>query len=244
MGSRLPFWGVVGSLALGGSLALAQPGPLPAAELAKQGMNKYNAGDYAGAVESLQRAVDLEPNNFEYKLALANSLRQSNQCSRARPLYSELAAAAQDDATRAKVQEQMAQCPEPQLTPPAPAPTPPPPPPPQQPTAVITTSSAGASKSDMFMLMSGGVLVGAGIVLLWAGHTHAGDADDARTVADHDRISGRSTNEYILGGVGIAAGVGLSLWAMKRISAARENEIAVAFTPRDGGGSFVLERSW
>jgi tetratricopeptide (TPR) repeat protein len=235
----------VGTLALGGSLALAQPGPLPAAELAKQGMNKYNAGDYAGAVESLQRAVDLEPNNFEYKLALANSLRQSNQCGRARPLYSELVEKSPDDATRTKVQEQMAQCPEPQLTPPPPAPTPPTPPtPPAQPTAVITSSSPGASKTDMFMLMGGGALVGAGIVLLWAGHTHAGDADDARTAADHDRISGRSTAEYIIGGASIAVGVGLSVWAMKRISSSRDSEIAVAFTPREGGGSFVLERSW
>jgi hypothetical protein len=109
---------------------------------------------------------------------------------------------------------------------------------------VVTSSSPGASKGDMFMLMGGGALVGAGVVLLWAGHTHAGDADDARTVSDHDRISGRSTTEYILGGASIAVGVGLSVWAMKRISSARENEIAVAFAPRAGGGSFVLERSW
>ena len=96
----------------------------------------------------------------------------------------------------------------------------------------------------MFMLAGGGALVGAGIILLWAGHTHAGDADDARTASDHDRISGRSTAEYILGGASIAVGVGLSVWAMKRLSSSRESEMAVAFTPREGGGSFVLERSW
>lgn len=240
MGSRLSVIGVIGALALGGSIALAQPGPLPAAELAKQGMDKYNAGDYAGAVEPLQRAVELEPNNFDYKLSLANALRQSNQCGRARPLYAELVAASQDQAARAQVEAQMAQCPEPQITQPPPAPPPPAP----SPEPVVIRASGGASKSDMFMLAGGGALVGAGLILLWAGHTHAGDADAARSVSDHDRISGRSTVEYIAGGVGIAAGLGLSVWAMKRINSSREQETGVAFVPRNGGGSFVLERSW
>ena len=104
--------------------------------------------------------------------------------------------------------------------------------------------SGGIKTSDAAMLMGGGAAVGAGLVLLWAAHTHSGDADDARSVKDYERISGRSTGEYILGGVAIVGGVALSMWALKRIRSSKEADTAVAFTPGHGGGTLVLERSW
>jgi hypothetical protein len=105
-------------------------------------------------------------------------------------------------------------------------------------------TSASVSKGNVFMLIGSGALVGAGAVLLFAGYTHSGDAEAARTVNDHDRIAGRATAEYVLGAVGIAAGIGLSVFAMHRISVSNEHDTTVAFQPRAGGGSFVMERSW
>lgn len=94
MGSSLSCASVIGA-ALVFSQAHAQapqpqagPGPLPAADVAKQGVDLYNAGDYAGAVAPLQRAVDMEPNNFEYRFTLAQALRQSGNCGDAVPHYS------------------------------------------------------------------------------------------------------------------------------------------------------------
>ena len=93
------------------------------------------------------------------------------------------------------------------------------------------------------MLMVGGIALGAGVVLLWTAHTHSGDADAARTVRDYDRISGRATAEYIVGGIGIAAGVALGVYAMHRIRNSKD-DTAVAIVPGHGGGALVLERSW
>jgi uncharacterized membrane protein len=214
---------------------------LPAADFAKQGKDRYNAGDYAGAVDPLTRAVELEPNNFDYKLALAHALAKSNQCGRARPMYSELAATA--DATRKpEVDAGLASCPAPEATPPPSVPATPEPPPTT--TAVVTSGGGTLGKGPMFMLMGGGALVGAGVILLFAGYTHAGDADDARSVSDHDRIAGRATTEYVLGGIGIAAGVALSLWAMHTINKSSEHETTVGVTAHNGGGGVVLGGSW
>src|SRR5512143_2043718 len=87
VGSRLSLVTVVGALCVSTATVLAQPGPLPAADLAKQGIDLYKAGNFAGAVAPLERAVELEPNNFEYKYTLAQALRQSGQCAKAVPIY-------------------------------------------------------------------------------------------------------------------------------------------------------------
>ena len=84
MGSRL----LIGTALLAGLAGIpahAQPGPLPAADSAKQGNDLLAAGDYAGAVAPLQRAVEMEPNNYEYRFALAQALRQSGAVTTAPP---------------------------------------------------------------------------------------------------------------------------------------------------------------
>jgi tetratricopeptide (TPR) repeat protein len=218
-------------------IATAQPGPLPAAELARQGTDLYTAGNYADAVSPLQRAVELEPNNADYQFTLAQALRQSGQCDKATPIYRGLAAAAVEP-RKAEIDAGIAACtpsitPQPQTPAPMVAPEP-----------ALARSAGSASRGNIAMLMGGGVALGAGIVLLYSGYTHSGDAEAARTVKDHDRIAGRATAEYVLGGIGIAAGVALSALAAYRLSASDEHSTAVAFTPRSGGGSVVLEGSW
>jgi hypothetical protein len=122
--------------------------------------------------------------------------------------------------------------------PPEATPLPPPPPP-----ATPVSRGMRVGHAEMGMLIGGGALFGAGLVFLWSGSTHADDAEAARTVADHDRIANRSTAEYVLGAVGLTAGVALSVLAVYRIHKSG-HETAVAFQPRSGGGSLVLERSW
>lgn len=239
MGSRLRIVSFVGVLACGAATVWAQPGPLPAADFAKQGKDRYNAGDYAGAVDPLSRAVELEPNNFDYKLALAHALAKSNQCGRARPIYNELATTA--DATRKpEVDAGLASCPAPEAAPPPTVPATPEPPAP-----VVTTSSGDRrlARGALFLAATGGVLVGAGAMLVYAGSTHADDADSARTVAEHNAIESRSTVEYVTGGLAIAGGIALVLWARHRFDKS-EGSTTVGVTTRNGGGSLVLGGSW
>lgn len=239
MGSRLPI--IFGALVVA-RIAAAQPGPLPAGDLAKQGVDLYNAGNFADAASMFQRALDLEPNNIQYKFMLAQSLRKGNRCDAALPIYQSIASTAPAD-EKAEIDAGIAQC-SPKPVAPDPVPTPPPAPTPE-PAQPSSGGGGNVSMGTALMLGGGGVALGAGIVLLWAAHTHSGDADAARSVEDYNRISDRSTTEYVLGAIGVAAGVTLGALAFYRIHVAKkESNTAVAFTPRDGGGTLVLERSW
>jgi tetratricopeptide (TPR) repeat protein len=234
----------VGAL-LSSATVLAQPGPLPAADFAKQGTDLYKAGDYAGAVAPLEKAVELEPNNFDYRYMLAQSYRQSGHCDKALPLYKALVDVA-PPAQKPEVETNMGLCPETSVAPPPPPPPPTPTPPePPEPTVTATTGGGGSiSGANMAMLVGAGVGIGAGAILLLAGHNDGNDADAATTVAKHDEISSRSTREYLFGTVGLAAGVGLAVVAVLRIRHDKEAETTISFKPRSGGGSFVLERTW
>src|SRR5262245_11289575 len=68
----------------------AGPGNLPSADVAKQGLDLYKAGDFVSAVAPLERALEMEPNNFEVHYALAQSLRQTGHCDQALPHYKAL----------------------------------------------------------------------------------------------------------------------------------------------------------
>jgi tetratricopeptide (TPR) repeat protein len=241
VGSRMTLVCVVGA-ALASATALAQPGPLPAADFAKQGTDKYNAGDFAGAVEPLEKAVQLEPNNFDYRYMLAQSYRQSGHCDKALPIYKALVDVATDPAKKTEVQTNMAQCPETSVTtgPTAPAPVPEAPAPPPEPVVVHSGSISG---STMWMLMGSGFGVGAGAVLLLSGLSDSSDADKAAKYSDHESISHRATTEYIVGGVAVGVGVALGVVAVMRIKGAKD-DTSISFKPRTGGGSFVLERTW
>lgn len=118
--------------------------------------------------------------------------------------------------------------------------TPAPPPPPAEPIVI----NAGASNTNLGMLLGAGVGIGAGIGFFVAAHGDANDADEARTFDDHERLQARSRNLYILSAVSAGAGVALGAVAMMRIRAAKEHNTTVSLLPRSGGGSFVLEGSW
>src|SRR5262245_29492954 len=96
-----------------------------AAESAKQGTDLYNTGDFAGAVAPLQQAVEREPNNFEYRFALAQALRQSGNCGDAVPHYKQALATAPAERAN-EVSTALAACPtagitQQPVTPPPPA---------------------------------------------------------------------------------------------------------------------------
>ena len=100
-----------------GTAAAQQPTPAPptpvppqsAADLYKQGQDMTARGDHVTAVSAFARAHELEPNNWEYKLALADAERQSNQCDKAVPRYKELLDAPTSD--KARVKAGVGQCP-------------------------------------------------------------------------------------------------------------------------------------
>lgn len=243
MGSRLILVSVVGALLAATATVVAQPGPLPSADYAKQGTDLYKAGNFVAAIEPLEKAVELEPNNFEYRYMLAQSYRQSGHCDKARPLYQTLVDAAPDAQSKADVQTNMTLCPEQPVAgspPPPPQPTPMPPAPPEP---VASSGGSKISGANMAMLMGAGVALGAGVVLVYAGHNDSNGADYATTVGQHDTMANRSKVEYVLGAVGIGAGVALAAIAALRIGH-EQHETTVSFRPHNGGGSFVLERSW
>lgn len=237
MGSRLLLGAALGA-ALVTVPAHAQPGPLPAADSAKQGTDLYKAGDYAGAVAPLQRAVEMEPNNFEYRFMLAQALRQSGNCGEAVPHYKQLQTNVPPDRAE-ELKTAMAACPSSGISN-QPA-TPAPPPPPAEPTVVY--KSGGMSRGNQMLLIGAGAGLAAGLCLFVSAQLDDGDAEAAASFADADRISTRADRLRIgaaaAGGLGIVFGV----IAVVRIRGSSEGT-QVSLTPRKGGGMFVLERSW
>src|SRR4051812_37702628 len=111
-------------------------------------MDLYANGNYAGAVEPLQKAVELEPNNFQYRYTLAQALRQSGQCPKAVPIYTALVDVAPDPQTKMDVQQNLSLC-----TTPAPAITQPPavPAAPTPSAEPVIIHSGGVSGANMAM---------------------------------------------------------------------------------------------
>ena len=237
MGSRLLI-----ATALGAALATvpahAQPGPLPAADSAKQGIDLYKAGDYAGAVAPLQRAVEMEPNNFEYRFYLAEALRQSGNCGEAVPHYKQLQTTAPPEKQN-DVKTAMAACPNAGIT--QQPTTPPPPAPPPEPQVVYRSSGGGGSNA--WLLVGAGAGLAAGAILFLAAHYDDDDASVAASYDDYSRISARADRERI--GAIVAGGVGVTLGviAIIRIKHSKEST-QVSLTPRRGGAALVLEGSW
>jgi hypothetical protein len=214
----------------------AAPAPTPppaptAADLAMQGVGLSQAGDHAGAVPLLQRAHEMEPGSFAYRFELAQALRQSGNCAEAIPHYKALLETAPDPDAQQKVRSSMELCPEAapdKLAAPALPPPPPPPPP----------SSGDISRSNAALMIGAGVGLTAAVVFFAGSRLDLGDADRARTVDDHEHISGRSHlwlgASIITGGAGIALAV---LATVRHERAKRGTEISIS--PRAGGGVAV-----
>jgi tetratricopeptide (TPR) repeat protein len=210
---------------------------LPAADSAKQGTDLAAAGDYAGAVPHLQRAVEMEPNNFEFRFALAEALRQSGNCGEAVPHYKQALAGAPPERAEG-VKSAMSACPNAGISE-QPA-TPPPPPPPPEP---VVVHGGGIGTYNTALLVTAGLGLGAGAALFYAAHTDDADADAAASFDDYDRISARADRLRIASAISAGAGVVFGVIAILRINSSQEGT-QLSFTPRKGGGSLVFERSW
>ena len=236
MGSRVLIATAV-TAALASVPAHAQPGPLPAADSAKQGIDLYKAGDFAGAIAPLQRAVELEPNNFEYRFYLAQAFSKSGNCGEAVPHFKQLQQTAPPDKAN-DVNTAAAACPTTEIKP-QPA-TPAPPPPPAEPQIVY---QGGIGKGNALLLVGAGAGLAAGAALFFAAMNDDSDADDAASFEDYDRISTRADRERIGAIVSAGLGVTFGVLAIYRIKHSREGT-QVSLTPTKGGAAFTLERSW
>lgn len=241
MGSRL-VWAALFGAALVATQAHAQPAPQPApqpaADSAKQGTDLYKAGDYAGAVAPLQRAVELEPNNFEYRFMLAQALRQSGNCGDAVPHYKQLEASAPPERAN-DVKTAMAQCPNASIT--AQQQTPAPPPPPAEPQIVY--KSGGTSGGNALLFLGAGAGLAAGVCLFVAAYNDDADADAAARYEDATRIETRADRLRIGAAISAGAGVVLGVIGIVRMKGSKEGT-QLSLTPRKGGAALVLERSW
>lgn len=217
--------------------AQAQPGPLPAADSAKRGMDLYKAGDFAGAVAPLQDAVDLEPNNFEYRFMLAQALRQSGNCAEAMPHYKQLETSAPPDRAN-ELMTAMGACPNAGIAPPPQTPSPPPPPAPEP-----VQVKSGIGGANAWLLVGAGAGIAAGLCLGYAAYSDDNDADAAASHDDYSSISARADREKIAAIVAGGAGLVLGVIAIYRIKVSKEGT-QLSLRPRTGGGTLVLERSW
>jgi tetratricopeptide (TPR) repeat protein len=227
------------------------PAPLPAptpvpvpqqtgADFYQQGQEMVERGDFVTAIAAFTRAFELEPENWEYKLALADAERQASQCDRAIPRYKELLDAPAAD--KARVKAAVAQCPNAVVIESQPPPPelklPPPPPEPK-----IIEREGPPSMLNGALLAGAGALFGASIGFYFAGRGSESDADDARSFADHERIQTRADRQKIAAGVLMVGALGLGGYAIYRIKFPSERA-EVAVTPTATGGAMVVRGSW
>ncbi|HWO23651.1 MAG TPA: tetratricopeptide repeat protein [Kofleriaceae bacterium] len=226
-----------------GPAAKAAPTPTPApptaADLAKQGTDAYQAGDFAGAVTFLKQAHELEPSSFAYHFSLAQALRQSGNCTEAIPHYKALIETAPDPATAQDVRSSMEACPEAQPERMAPPPALPPPPPPPLP------SSDGISRTNAMMMIGASASLTASVLFFAGSRLDRGDAERGRSVEDYDHISGRANLWLAASIITGGAGVALAVVSIVRHERAKQRGTELSVAPRaDGGAALVLGGSF
>lgn len=241
----------VAIVALGAGPVFAQPRPVPtpapvpippppetAADLAKQGIELYKAGDYPGAVAILKRAHELEPNVFTHRFALAQALRQAGSCDEAVPHYKALIEAAPDPALARDIRSSMAACPEASADTSEPPPPPVVPPPPAAPPPPV--ASGGISRSNAALMVGAGASLTAAVLLFAGSRLDRGDAERARSADEFERISGRADSWLAASVVTAGAGVGLAVVSYLRYRRSRARGTELAISPRAGGGVAVV----
>ena len=253
---RTALMAAASSIALASSAAAQQPAPVPAptpapvptptpapveqsaADFYRQGTELAGRGDFVTAVAAFTRALELEPGNAEYKLALADAERQSGRCDAAIPRYKQLLDAPGVD--KARVRANVAQCPNVVVIEPPPPEIALPPPPPEP---KIVEREGPPSLLNGALLAGAGALFGASIGFYFAGRAADNDADDARSFADHERIQTRADRQKIAAGVLMVGALGLGGYAIYRIKF-RSERTEVAVTPTADGGAMIVRGSW
>ena len=198
--------------------ALAGP-PAQTVEQAKtalrQGQAAYDRGDFAAAMESFERAYELDPQPV-YLYPWAQAARNAGDCTLSRELYQRfLDSGVQGDARKA-AEQNMTRCePEPEPAPvpePEPEATLPPDDDPTAPTDVTTHPPDERRKPDalgVVLLSTGAVAAAAGVAVLGISGARIAEQSDA---TDHDRFDelDRSIDRLQIAG-GITLGVGAAL---------------------------------
>lgn len=229
MGSKLA--GVAAAaLTLFASTAFAET----AAELVKQGLAAFKAGDYPTAIAALTKAQGLEP-SFDTQFALAQAQRLGGKCDEALVHYKTLLDASTDLSTGRLIQTSMALCapPEPEKPPPPP-PKPAPPPPPK-----IIEREGKPSMLTVGLIGGGALALGASAGLFWMSHDNRGDADSAASFDDHVKINNRADRQRVYGIVTLAAGAGMVGYGVYRLKFRPTASTEVALAPTRDGASIV-----
>ena len=215
------------------------PPDMPASELYKQGQDLASRGDHVTAVGALARALEKEPANWEYKLALADAERQSNQCDKALPRYKELLDSA-PEGEKARVRTHLQQCPNAFVfevkSPPPPAPPAPPP--------KIIEKEGPPNLTNVALFAGAGLCLGASLGFYLAARADDDDAESARSFKDHERISTRADQEKIAAVVLLGGAVALGGWAVYRIKFKKSETTEVAVTPTPDGGAVMVRGAW
>jgi len=211
-----------------------------AAELVKQGLAAYQAGDYATAETALAKALALEP-SFDTEFALAQAQRLGGHCDLALPHYKALLDASTDLSTGRLINTSMEPCvpKEPEKPPPPPTPPPPPPAPPPQ----IIVREGAPSMVTLGVIGGGALALGVSVGMFYASHENRGDADAAATFDDHVKIENRADRQRVYGIVTLAAGAGLIGYGVYRWKLRARSSTEVAITPTaDGAAVFASGR--
>jgi hypothetical protein len=241
---------VAACCALGGTAAAQQPTPSPvpvptpvpkqtAAEFYRQGQELAGRGDFVTAAAAFTRALEAEPSNWQYKLALADAERQASQCDKAIPRYKELLDT--PNADKGLVKAGVSQCPnavvieaaQPELKMPAPPPEP-----------RVVERPGPPSLFNGALLVGAGAMFGASIGFYLASRSSDSDAEDARSFADHERISTRADRQKIAAAVLMGGALGIGAYAIYRIKSSGRERAEVAVTPTPTGGAMVVRGSW
>ncbi len=203
MGSQL-----AGLAAAALTLALAVPARADddkPADLVKQGLDAYKAGDYETAITALSKALELEP-SFDTEFALAQAQRLGGHCDAALPHYKALLDATTDLTTGRLIHTSMDPCvpKEPPKPPPPPPPKPAPPPPPR-----IIVREGKPNLTTLAVIGGGAIALGVSATMFYASHENRGDADAAASFSDHVKIENRADRQRIYGIATLVAGAGL-----------------------------------
>ena len=242
---------VVVMMLLASSVAYAQPDKIKAEAAARDGQQRYQAGDYQLAAERFELAYELDPDPA-YLFNLAQAYRLGNACAKSAAAYRKLLGIVSSGPNVAKVQqyiEQMDACAKTQEPVTSPVVQPPvePPPPSPPPPARVHEGSAGLRYAGIGVTALGvaGVVVGAlsmrtvsdlesereGLCApgcVWMDVKARAEALDQ----DGKRYQRRMAIGYIGGGVALAGGIVMIL-----LSRERTEQIGptASIVPTDGG---------
>ena len=210
-----------------------------AADLAKQGLDEYRAGNYSDAAKTLARAYELDKKP-DTLFSLAQAERLNGDCKSAVPHYKTVIEQVADFNVAKLVQQNLTLCDgqEPQTAPIDTRPA--------EPTVVTKTVEVNRTDTLGVVLLGGGGIalgVAAGLFVASSGTRDA--ADRARTFEDHQTLSDRARTQrggaYIAGGAGIAM-IGFAVFRFATASKGSTSDVAIV--PTAQGAELWFARSF